>query len=306
MQTDPSARQIRLVRFSAPATRSVPRRPRPSCSSAQRTLAGGTTAPPLAMTSAGTQQRMTPLAHGQRPGHLRMLMPTHLGAVAVAAARRPAARVPPGCRPDRVRVGGSASPRLTAKLTAYRRDNRGPRRTALDGDRRPELRRYSRERPADQLTSPRVVEVPVAQRAPNCDVASAVAGIKIAWRPPMDSVAASGVTDSYRSDRPSGRWESRTVILDCGSGAAWMAPRTTCSRSAGSLSQRQGDPPTQTPDGMWRDSRRPLGAIHDPVEVWMARRELTAMEPLPTSNLHQHDRQRRPVRMLIDHRQART
>ena len=63
-------------------------------------------------------------------------------------------------------------PRLTANLTAKLLDNRGSRRTALDGYIRPELRRCGRRGPPEQLTSPRVVEVPLARRAPNCQLAS--------------------------------------------------------------------------------------------------------------------------------------
>jgi hypothetical protein len=85
------------------------------------------------------------------------------------------------------------SSHLTAKLTAKLHDTMDPQGMTLDpihvlscadaaGDDRPSNLRV--------LESPKY---PVAQRAPNCDVASAVAGIKIAWRPPMGSVAASGL-----------------------------------------------------------------------------------------------------------------
>ena len=70
-----------------------------------------------------------------------MLMLTHPGAMAVAARSQPTARVTHGCLPGHVRVGGSVSPRLTAKLTANPHDDRGSQRTPLDGYIRPELRR---------------------------------------------------------------------------------------------------------------------------------------------------------------------
>jgi hypothetical protein len=72
-----------------------------------------------------------------------MLRLTRLGVLALLPASHPA-RVTHGRSPDRVRGASSASPRLTAKLTTKLLDNRGSRRTALDGYTRPELRRCGR------------------------------------------------------------------------------------------------------------------------------------------------------------------
>ena len=66
----------------------------------------------------------------------------------------------PGPGPLRLSAfASSASPRLTAKLTANAHDNRGLQRTTVDGYIRPELRRCGRRGPPEQLMSPRV-EVP--------------------------------------------------------------------------------------------------------------------------------------------------
>ena len=63
MQAGPTARHSPIGSFGVPATQSVLRRP--TARMLQRPVnPGGTTAPPPAITSAGTQQRMTPLAHG--------------------------------------------------------------------------------------------------------------------------------------------------------------------------------------------------------------------------------------------------
>ena len=72
-----------------------------------------------------------------------MLMLTHLGVLALLAASQPA-RVTHGHSSDRVRVGSSAAPRLTAKLTAKPLDTIGPQGMGLDGYIRPELRRCRR------------------------------------------------------------------------------------------------------------------------------------------------------------------
>jgi hypothetical protein len=87
---------------------------------------------------------VTALIRGHRPGHLRMLMLTHSDVLAVATRRANPARMTHGRSSDRVRGASSASPRLTAKLTTKLLDNRGSRRTALDGYTRPELRRCGR------------------------------------------------------------------------------------------------------------------------------------------------------------------
>jgi hypothetical protein len=107
------------------------------------------------MTRAVTQHRVSALAMGsdRSPAYAR---PTHLGVLAVAA-RQPI----PGRRDawSRIRLwrrARSATPRLTAKVTAKPHDNRGPQHTILDGYRRPELRRCGRRGLAEQLTSPTV------------------------------------------------------------------------------------------------------------------------------------------------------
>jgi hypothetical protein len=64
--------------------------------------------------------------------------------MAVAAVTQLATRVTHGYLPDHVRGASSASPPLTAKLTANPPDYRGPRRTTLDGYTHPELRRCDR------------------------------------------------------------------------------------------------------------------------------------------------------------------
>ena len=81
------------------------------------------------------------LAMPQLLGDMGMLVPVHLGVMARGCrpwqtSSRVAlpARTPP-------RLLAQHPPRLTAKLTANPPDNRGPRRTALDGYTRPELRR---------------------------------------------------------------------------------------------------------------------------------------------------------------------
>src|SRR5215207_1116296 len=68
--------------------------------------------------------------------------------------------LPPGlaCQ-NPTQVAGPASPRLTAKLTAKLADNRDPRRIALDGYIRPDLRRCDRRWLPKQLTSPRVESI---------------------------------------------------------------------------------------------------------------------------------------------------
>jgi hypothetical protein len=152
MQTDPTARHSAIGSFRCRCYVVVLWRQRPSCCSTQRTVPGGTTAAPPAMSSAATQHRVTPLAVGSdqvtcvcscRRSWVRWWsLPT----------RRPGARVAPGCLPGYVRVGRSVSARLTAKLTAKLHDNRGPGWIVLDGYIRPELRGCGRQCPADQLT----------------------------------------------------------------------------------------------------------------------------------------------------------
>jgi hypothetical protein len=87
---------------------------------------------------------MTPLARGQRPGHLRMLMLTHLAMLAGSDRQPPLPGVPHDRSPDRVRVVSSASLRLTANLTAKLGDTRGQQGMAMDAYTRPELRRCGR------------------------------------------------------------------------------------------------------------------------------------------------------------------
>jgi hypothetical protein len=77
-------------------------------------------------------------------GDVGMLVPVHLGVVTVGVGH---GDPPPAwpCLPARTRPGCRSSiPRLTAKLTAKSADNRGSRRTTLDGYTRPELRRRDR------------------------------------------------------------------------------------------------------------------------------------------------------------------
>jgi hypothetical protein len=203
-------------------------------------------------------------------------------------------------------------PRLTAKLTAKPHDTRDPQGMTMDGYTRPELRKCGRRGLAEQLTSPRVVEVP---RGAAC----AQLRRGICSRRHQDRLAAAnglgGCLWSKRiatgpSDRPGagsrGPW---SWSVDQGGRRGWrlgLPAQGQLDHFPHARAIRQPRPP----DGMWRDSRRQLGGRRccypRPGRGWMARRELTAMKPLPTSNLHQHDRQRRTVRMLIDHRQART
>jgi hypothetical protein len=96
------------------------------------------------MTCAGTQHRVAALAHGQRPGHLRMLKLTDLGMLAVVAGQPTPAHVDAWSRTDRVRGASSAAPRLTAKLTAKPPDTRDPQGMTMDACIRPELRRCAR------------------------------------------------------------------------------------------------------------------------------------------------------------------
>ena len=72
-------------------------------------------------TSAVTQHQMAPLAHGQRPGHLHMLMPMHRGAMAVAAVTQLAAHVTHG-------VDRTMSAVLGQRPTADRQGDRQPTR----------------------------------------------------------------------------------------------------------------------------------------------------------------------------------
>jgi hypothetical protein len=84
---------------------------------------------------------VTALIRGHRPGHLRMLMLTHSDVLAVATRRANPARMTHGRSSDRVRGASSASPRLTAKLTAKPHDTRDPQGMTMDADTRPEVRR---------------------------------------------------------------------------------------------------------------------------------------------------------------------
>ena len=215
------------------------------------------------------------LAHGS-PAHAQADAPGHAGGLC-----RPAnpAHVPHGRSPDRVRGGSSAAPRLTAKLTAKPPDTRGPQRVTMDGYIRPELRRRDRREPPEQLTSPRVVKVCLARRAPICQLASCSPGIKLAWRPPWGSLACSlRVTDGRRSRATVSRWESQVAAFECGSWpAVWMARRTTCSGSTGSLPQTPGRSANRQPDrteGGEGPADSPVLAdtvTLDPVEVgWLA------------------------------------
>ena len=85
-----------------------------------------------------------PLAMPQIVGDLGMLVPVHLGvmAVGVGHGEPPPAWPLPARTPPRLPVQHPLQ--LTAKLTANPPDNRRPRRTTLDGYTRPELRRCDR------------------------------------------------------------------------------------------------------------------------------------------------------------------
>jgi len=74
-------------------------------------LRDGTTATQPAITWEAPSTGVTPLAHGQRPRHLRLLLLTHLGAMTVAAGHPPAARMMHDCLSDHVRSARSASHR---------------------------------------------------------------------------------------------------------------------------------------------------------------------------------------------------
>jgi hypothetical protein len=84
------------------------------------------------------------LAMPQILGDVDMLVPVHPGVMAVGVGH--GERLPPGlaCLLEPTQVAGPASPRLTAKLTAKLANNRGPRRTALDGYICPDLCRCDR------------------------------------------------------------------------------------------------------------------------------------------------------------------
>jgi hypothetical protein len=75
------------------------------------------------------QHRMTSLAYQQRPGHLRVLMPTHLGAMAAAVCHPiPAARI-------RMAADQTTSALPVQRPTADRQvDRQTPRHQGSTGD----------------------------------------------------------------------------------------------------------------------------------------------------------------------------
>jgi hypothetical protein len=84
------------------------------------------------------------LAVPQILGDVGMLVPVHLGVMAVVSAMTNHLSHGLACLLEPTQVAGPAYPWLTAKLTAKPADNRGSWRTPLDGYIRPELRRCGR------------------------------------------------------------------------------------------------------------------------------------------------------------------